>query len=201
MFWLSRPVRARARRPLILFWSLYKVKKASYKREAFVDKRQQGEPRKKASRKTCFFLFDLKGWYGITARSVVYGIRRFAMARHHAIACSYLRIDALYYVEEAVHTILRKYTPKSIFRHFRYGKNDRSRSRGILSPGALIVSMVVYVVVKIRSPFDVVKHQGSGSFYLRQLWSDHVVGFSQLLPAQGCRIVTLSRKFVKRFRG
>ena len=46
----------------------------------------------------------------------------------------------------------------SFFRHFRYGKNDLSRSRGILSPGAPIVSMVVYVVVyvvvKIRSQID-----------------------------------------------
>ena len=42
----------------------------------------------------------------------------------------------------------------SFFRPFRYGKNDRWRSRGILSPGAPIVSMVVYVVVKIRSQID-----------------------------------------------
>ena len=42
----------------------------------------------------------------------------------------------------------------SFFRPFRYGKNDRSRSRGILSPGTPIVSMVVYVVVKIRSQID-----------------------------------------------
>ena len=36
----------------------------------------------------------------------------------------------------------------SFFRPFRYGKNDLSRSRDILSPGAPIVSMVVYVVVR-----------------------------------------------------
>ena len=42
----------------------------------------------------------------------------------------------------------------SFFRHLRYGKNDLSRSRGILSPGAPIVSMVAYVVVKIRSQID-----------------------------------------------
>ena len=42
----------------------------------------------------------------------------------------------------------------SFFIPFRYGKNDLSRSRGILSPGAPIVSMVVYVVVKIRSQID-----------------------------------------------
>ena len=42
----------------------------------------------------------------------------------------------------------------SFFRLLRYGKNDLSRSRGILSPGAPIVSMVVYVVVKIRSQID-----------------------------------------------
>ena len=36
----------------------------------------------------------------------------------------------------------------SFFRHFRYGKNDLSRSRGILSLGAPIVSMVAYVVVR-----------------------------------------------------
>jgi hypothetical protein len=39
----------------------------------------------------------------------------------------------------------------SFFRPFHYGKNDLSRSRVNLSPGAPIVSMVVYVVVKINA--------------------------------------------------
>lgn len=50
----------------------------------------------------------------------------------------------------------------SFFRPFRYGKNDLSRSRGILSPRAPIVSMVVYVVVKIRSQIDGFCLIGSG---------------------------------------
>ena len=50
----------------------------------------------------------------------------------------------------------------SFFRPFRYGKNDLSRSRGILSPGAPIVSMVAYVVVKIRSQIDGFSLIGSG---------------------------------------
>ena len=50
------------------------------------------------------------------------------------------------------------------FRPFRYGKNDLSRSRGILSPGAPIVSMVVYVVVKIRSQIDGFGIRGADDF-------------------------------------
>ena len=50
------------------------------------------------------------------------------------------------------------------FRPFRYGKNDLSRSRGILSPGAPIVSMVVYVVVKIRSQIDGFGLMGADNF-------------------------------------
>ena len=52
----------------------------------------------------------------------------------------------------------------SFFRHFRYGKNDRSRSRGILSPGTPIVSMVAYVVVKIRSQIDGFGLMGADDF-------------------------------------
>ena len=52
----------------------------------------------------------------------------------------------------------------SFFRPFRYGKNDLSRSRGILSPGAPIVSMVVYVVVKIRSQIDGFGLMGADDF-------------------------------------
>ena len=47
--------------------------------------------KKKASRKTCFFLSNPKDWYGITRR--VYGIRRKATVWHHASACILLRID------------------------------------------------------------------------------------------------------------
>ena len=52
----------------------------------------------------------------------------------------------------------------SFFRPFRYGKNDHSRSSGILSPGTPIVSMVAYVVVKIRSQIDGFSLIGSGWF-------------------------------------
>ena len=52
----------------------------------------------------------------------------------------------------------------SFFRPFRYGKNDLSRSRGILSPGAPIVSMVVYVVVKVRSQIDGFGLMGADDF-------------------------------------
>ena len=52
----------------------------------------------------------------------------------------------------------------SFFRHFRYGKNDLSRSCDILSPGAPIVSMVVYVVVKIRSQTDGFGFMGADNF-------------------------------------
>ena len=47
--------------------------------------------KKKASRKTCFFLSNPKDWYGITRR--VYGIRRKATAWHQSSACILLRID------------------------------------------------------------------------------------------------------------
>ena len=64
----------------------------------------------------------------------------------------------------------------SFFRPFRYGKNDLSRSRGILSPSAPIVSMVVYVVVKIRSQIDGISLMGADSFISRicgqNMWSD-----------------------------
>ena len=53
----------------------------------------------------------------------------------------------------------------SFFSAFRYGKNDLSRSRGILSPGTPIVSMVAYVVVKIRSPIDGINLMGADIFY------------------------------------
>ena len=62
----------------------------------------------------------------------------------------------------------------SFFRQFRYGKNDLSRSRGILSPGDPIVSMVAYVVVKIRSQIDGFGLIGSGLFcknHGQQMWS------------------------------
>ena len=63
----------------------------------------------------------------------------------------------------------------SFFRPFRYGKNDLSRSRGILSPGAPSVSMVVYVVVKIRSQIDGFGLIGSGWFFIKisgqRMWS------------------------------
>ena len=52
----------------------------------------------------------------------------------------------------------------SFFRPLRYGKNDLSRSRGILFPGAPIVSMVVYVVVKIRSQIDGFGIRGADDF-------------------------------------
>ena len=84
----------------------------------------------------------------------------------------------------------------SFFRPFRYGKNDLSRSRGILSPGAPIVSMVVYVVVKIRSQIDGFGLIGSGWFFIKisgqPMWS--------LLAAsahQGRCIVPLLQPFVK----
>ena len=86
----------------------------------------------------------------------------------------------------------------SFFRPFRYGKNDLSRSRGILSPGAPNVSMVVYVVVKIRSLID-----GFGLveermiFYNKQQTTDPVA--LATLAYQGCRIVPLLQPFVKRF--
>ena len=60
------------------------------------------------------------------------------------------------------------------FRPFRYGKNDLSRSRGILSPGAPIVSMV--------------GHHGSGSFFIKNLWSIDVVVLS---PNPPIRVVVL----------
>ena len=63
----------------------------------------------------------------------------------------------------------------SFFRHFRYGKNDLSRSRGILSPGAPIVSMVVYVVVKNPLPNRWLRPHGSGWFFIvisgQPMWS------------------------------
>ena len=63
----------------------------------------------------------------------------------------------------------------SFFRPFRYGKKDLSHSRGILSPGAPIVSMVAYVVVKIRSQIDGFGLIGSGSFFVKisgqRMWS------------------------------
>ena len=63
----------------------------------------------------------------------------------------------------------------SFFRPFRYGKNDLSRSRDILSPGAPIVSMVVYVVVKIRSQIDGFGLMGADRFILniygQPMWS------------------------------
>ena len=63
----------------------------------------------------------------------------------------------------------------SFFRPFRYGKNDLSRSRGILSPGAPVVSMVVYVVVKIRSQIEGFGLVGADCFISRicgqLLWS------------------------------
>ena len=85
----------------------------------------------------------------------------------------------------------------SFFRRFRYGKNDLSRSRGILSPGAPIVSMVVYVVVKIRSQIDGFGLIGSGSFFIKicgqSMWS-----LSQL---QLIRVVVLYLFFSRLSRG
>ena len=57
----------------------------------------------------------------------------------------------------------------SFFRPFRYGKNGLSCSRGILSPGAPIVSMVAYVVVKIRSQIDGFGLMGADDFLLRSV--------------------------------
>ena len=63
----------------------------------------------------------------------------------------------------------------SFFRPFRYGKNDRSHSRGILFPGAPIVSMVVYVVVKLRPQIEGFGLMGADRFISRicgqLLWS------------------------------
>ena len=56
-----------------------------------------GGAKKKASRKTCFFLSNPKDWYGITARSAVHGIRRFATVWHHAQRASFLRIDSIHH--------------------------------------------------------------------------------------------------------
>ena len=53
--------------------------------------------KKKDRFRTVFFLSNPKDWYGITARSAVHGIRRFATAWHHAPACIYLRIDAIHH--------------------------------------------------------------------------------------------------------
>ena len=72
----------------------------------------------------------------------------------------------------------------SFFRHFRYGKNDLSRSRGILSPCAPVASMVVYVVVKIRSQIDGFGLIRSGWFFIKisgqLLWS-----FYHRIPPSG----------------
>lgn len=63
----------------------------------------------------------------------------------------------------------------SFFRPFRYGKNDLSRSRGILSLGTPVASMVAYVVVKIRSQIDGFGLIGSGLFFIKNygqpMWS------------------------------
>ena len=86
----------------------------------------------------------------------------------------------------------------SFFRPFRYGKNDLSRSRGILSPGAPIVSMVVYVVVKIRSQMMALASWERMIFYNQQRATDPVPLAASAY--QGCRIVTLLQPFVKRFK-
>ena len=57
----------------------------------------------------------------------------------------------------------------SFFRPFRYGKNNLSRSRGILSPGAPIASMVAYVVVNIRSQIDGFGLMGADDFLYRSV--------------------------------
>ena len=81
------------------------------------------------------------------------------------------------------------------FRPFRYGKNDLSRSRGILSPGAPIVSMVVYVVVKIRSQIDGFGLMGADDFFIEQ---QKTAAISLAASAhQGRCIVTLLQPFVK----
>ena len=75
----------------------------------------------------------------------------------------------------------------SFFSPFRNGKNDLSRSRGILSPGAPIVSMVAYVVVKILSQIDGFGLMGADDFLYRSVVN--LCGhFSQLQPL---RIVVL----------
>ena len=85
----------------------------------------------------------------------------------------------------------------SFFRPFRYGKNDLSRSRGILSPGAPIVSMVVYVVVKIRSQIDGFGLIGGGWFFIKingqRMWS-----LSQFQPI---KVVVLYLFFSRLSRG
>ena len=59
------------------------------------------------------------------------------------------------------------------------------------------MSMVVYVVVKIRSPIDGISLMGAGDFY-KELWSTYVL--SLVTSAyQGRCIVTLLQPFVKRF--
>ena len=75
----------------------------------------------------------------------------------------------------------------SFFRPFRYGKNDLSRSRGILSPGTPIMSMVVYVVVKIRSQIDGFSLIGSGWFFIK-ISGQHMWSLSQL---QRIKVVVL----------
>ena len=50
-----------------------------------------GGAKKKASRKTCFFLSNPKDWHGITARSAVHGIRRIASAWHTPACLAALR--------------------------------------------------------------------------------------------------------------
>ena len=83
------------------------------------------------------------------------------------------------------------------FSHFLYGKNDLSRSRGILSPGVPVVSMVVYVVVKIRSQMMALASWERMIFYNQQRATDTVP--LAVSAYQGSRIVTLLQPFVKRF--
>ena len=65
----------------------------------------------------------------------------------------------------------------SFFRPFRYGKNDLSRSRGILFPGAPIVSMVVYVVIK-SAPKLMASASGERIVFYKNLWSIDVVALA-----------------------
>ena len=87
----------------------------------------------------------------------------------------------------------------SFFRPFRYGKNDLSRSPGILSPGAPIVSMVVYVVVKIRFQIDGFGLIGSGSFFVK-IYGQPTWSLSQFQPIKVVVLYLffsrLSREFV-----
>ena len=95
--------------------------------------------KKKASQKTCFFLFNPKDWYEITRR--VYGIRRKATAWHHASACILLRIDYIQHFVlmicnsfgiDDIHAVCRDFT-SCIFVLRTQRKADRKMRSAFLS--------------------------------------------------------------------